>query len=157
MAVDIYERIRDAVRDAIIAVAVDDLDLEADSVYSAESFDANRTNLPAVAVTYEGGALQFTGGTNASDYVVYPVLVGLYGAGPMNEPGQRNGPTLTHFQDVMRGLFHMKKLTAMLDDVIECKINPAPILNPLLPQFEKLLVGVGVNVEAKVPRAKTSS
>lgn len=157
MAADIYERIRDASRDLIITVAEDDLDLDGNSVYSDDSFDVNRTNLPAVAVTYEGGPIRFTGGTNLSDYVVYPLMLGYYGAGPMNEPGQRNGPTLTQFQDVMRGLFHMKKLAAMLDEVIECRIVPGPLGNALLPQFEKLLVAVGLEVEAIVPRAKTSS
>lgn len=157
MAADIYERIRDAVRDAVQAVSSDYLDFQSCDVHAFESFDPNRANLPAIAVTYEGGAVRFSTSTNLSDYVVYPLLLGYYGVGPVNDQDQRPGPTLTRFVDVARALFHRKKLTALLDEVIECEIDLSPIINPQLPQFEKLLVAVGVNVTAKVAREITSS
>ncbi|QEL18307.1 hypothetical protein [Limnoglobus roseus] len=160
---DVHGRIRDAVAAALRGVAETmyaDGDgafgVPAEQVYAVNKFVRTQVDLPAVVVSYEGLAEQVRGGTNREDDVAYPVFVGLYVNGPVNNETAAGGPTLTQFRDTVRGLFHNRRL-AGVPEVYQCEVSPQPLVQEGLPGYEQLATSVVVTAAARVERNPTWS
>jgi hypothetical protein len=148
MMPDYHEQIRDAIGDRVKALYAQDARIR---VYVQEQYDPKTSALPCISVTYEAGSETIRDGSNASDYIAYPVLVSMHGFGPVNVPVVRPFPSITEFRNTMREAFNLKRLNPV-PEVFQCEYQGQAMLDLALPQYEKLNTAVVITAVATVSR-----
>lgn len=142
-----HKQVREAVVDAVeTALTAATLSID---VVEQDKLTPNVLDLPVIVASYDAGAESLVGGTNASDYIAFPVLLSYLS----NRPDLGVDPTgarTTLVRETIRKKFNQKRLSG-LTDVYLCQYQSAgPVLDEL--PIEQLRAQMVITVYARQGR-----
>ncbi len=147
------EKVQDAVQAEIQSMCgVSLTGLNAAQIYVQMSPDDKAALFPCVFLTPQS-AEQFQVATNLRDDVGHPVVVMI--ADRNSEDYVTNMPTYLLWRERIIRKFMSQRLSGVAESMI-CSVEPAPIFDPKLPAYEKMVSAFTLRFKCREPRGNAS-